>query len=125
MTTEPVAAEVSAQEVLQKLNTALNGRDREAAKEAFAADGVFYPSTGADGFHGPDECVRGLFNFLEKHRSGRFEAIRRVFAGDEVYTEWRFKGEALDGTAVDLHGCDYFLVRDGEILIKSSFRKVP
>jgi hypothetical protein len=125
METEPVAVEVSAQAVLQKLNTALNGRDREAAKEAFAPDGVFYPSTGGHEYHGPDECVRGLFTFLENHRSGRFEAIRRVFAGDEVYTEWRFKGEALDGTAVDVHGCDYFLVRGGEIVIKSSFRKVP
>ncbi len=128
-TTEQVAAgEGSAQEVLQHLNAALNSRDREAAKAAFGPDSAFYPSSGvADiaAYHGPDEVVAGLFGFLDKHRSGSFEAIRRVFAGDEVYTEWRFKGEARDGTPVDLHGCDYFLVRDGKILIKSSFRKVP
>ncbi len=113
------------EEAIAALSTALAARDREAVAAAFAPDAVFSPSIGGDAvaYHGAEAAADGLFVFLGAFGSGQFESVRRVFAGDEAYAEWRFVGLSKDGEEVVVHGCDYFLVRDGKVAIKNAFRK--
>jgi ketosteroid isomerase-like protein len=109
---------------VRALNDALNARDREATVALFASDGVFRPGAAGVGFEGPEAATDALFGFLELHESGRFEILHEVYAGEEAYNEWKWVGVANDGEPSESHGCDYYLIRDGKVALKNTFRKV-
>jgi hypothetical protein len=46
-----------------------------------------------------------------------------VIAEDYGVSEWRLTGTLLDGTRVDVLGCDLVTVRDNKSIRKNSFRK--
>jgi ketosteroid isomerase-like protein len=109
---------------VRALNDALNARDREATVALFASDSVFRPGAAGVGFEGPEAATDALFGFLELHESGRFEILHEVYAGEEAYNEWKWVGVANDGEPSESHGCDYYLIRDGKVVLKNTFRKV-
>jgi hypothetical protein len=105
------------------LNDALNARDRQATVALFASDGVFSPGSAGTSFDGPEAITDALFGFLELHKSGRFEIVHEMFAGDEAYNEWKWVGVTNEGVPSESHGCDYYLIRDGKVAFKNTFRK--
>lgn len=109
---------------VRALTDALNDRDRGATVALFASDGVFRPGAAAATFAGPEAIADALFGFLDMHRSGQFTTIHEVFAGDEAYHEWSWTGVTSDGQPAETHGCDYYLIRDGKVAVRSTFRKV-
>ena len=109
---------------VRALNDALNGRDREATVTLFASDGVFRPGAAEASFEGPEAITDALFGFLGVHKSGQFETLHEVFAGDEAYHEWKWAGVTSEGEPAETHGCDYYLIRDGKVAVRSTFRKV-
>ena len=109
---------------VRALTDALNARDREATVALFASDGVFRPGAAGASFAGPEAIAGALFGFLGAHESGQFETLREVFAGDEAYHEWTWAGVTSEGQSAETHGCDYYLVRDGKVAVRSTFRKV-
>jgi len=109
---------------VRALNDALNARDREATVALFAADGVFRPGAAGANFEGPEAIADSLFGFLGAHKSGQFETVHEVFAGAEAYHEWKWAGVTSEGEPSGTHGCDYYLVRDGKVAVRSTFRKV-
>jgi ketosteroid isomerase-like protein len=108
---------------IRALNDALNTRDREATGALFASDGVFHAGAAGASFAGPEAITDAMFGFLGAHESGQFETIHEVFAGDEAYSEWKWAGVTNDGQAAESHGCDYYLIRDGKVVVKNTFRK--
>ena len=46
-----------------------------------------------------------------------------VISDDYGVSEWRLTGTLLDGSRVDVLGCDFLTVRDSKIVRKNSFRK--
>lgn len=48
---------------------------------------------------------------------------RHFVHGDRGVSEWTFTGTRMDGTRVEVHGCDLFTFRDGKISLKNSYRK--
>jgi ketosteroid isomerase-like protein len=108
---------------VRALNDALNARDREATVALFASDGVFRPGAAGASFEGPEAIVEALFGFLELHESGHFESVHEMFAGDEAYNEWTWVGVTNEGERSESHGCDYYLIRDGKVALKNTFRK--
>jgi taurine dehydrogenase small subunit len=109
---------------VRALNDAVNARDREATVALFAPDGVFRPGAAGASFEGPEAIADALFGFLGAHKSGQFETVHEMFAGDEAYYEWKWTGVTHEGEPAETHGCDYFLVRDGKVAVRSTFRKV-
>lgn len=109
---------------VRALNDALNARDREATVALFASDGVFRPGAAGASFAGPEASADALFGFLGAHKSGRFETVHEMFAGDEAYHEWNWVGVTIEGEPSESHGCDYYLIRDGKVAVRSTFRKV-
>ncbi len=109
---------------VRALNDALNVRDREATAAVFALDGVFRPGAAGTSFEGPEAIADALFGFLGAHRSGQFETVHEVFAGGEAYSEWKWVGVTNEGEPAESYGCDYYLVRDGKVAVRSTFRKV-
>jgi ketosteroid isomerase-like protein len=109
---------------VRALTDALNARDREATVALFASDGVFRPGAAGATFEGPEVIADSLFGFLDAHKSGQFETVHEMFAGDEAYHEWRWAGVTNEGEPAETHGCDYYLVRAGKVAVRSTFRKV-
>jgi ketosteroid isomerase-like protein len=108
---------------VRALNDALNARDRQATVALFASDGVFRPGAAGASFEGPEAIAEALFGFLELHSSGQFEIVHEMFAGEEAYNEWKWVGVTNEGEPSTSHGCDYYLVRDGKVALKNTFRK--
>jgi hypothetical protein len=109
--------------VVHALNDALNTRDREATVALFASDGIFRPGAAGACFEGPGVIADSLFGFLDMHKSGQFETVHEVFCGDEAYSEWKWAGVTTEEEPSQTHGCDYYLIRDGKVAIKNTFRK--
>jgi ketosteroid isomerase-like protein len=109
---------------VRALNDALNARDREATVALFASDGLFRPGAAGASFEGSEAIADALFGFLDAHKSGQFETVHEVFAGDEAYHEWKWAGVTNEGEPAETHGCDYYLIRDGKVAVRSTFRKV-
>ena len=118
------AKEETTATTVRALKDALNARDREATVALFAPDGVFRPGAAGASFEGPEAIADSLFGFLGVHKSGRFETVHEVFAGDEAFHEWKWAGVTSEGEPAETHGCDYYLVRDGKVAVRSTFRKV-
>ena len=108
---------------VRALNEALNARDREATVALFASDGVFRPGAAGASFEAPEAVADALFGFLGAHKSGQFETVHEVFAGDEAFKEWKWAGITNEGEASESHGCDYYLIRDGKVALMNTFRK--
>lgn len=106
------------------LTDALNARDREATAALFATDGVMRAGAAGASFAGPQAITDAMFGFLAAHKSGQFETLREVIAGDEAYHEWNWVGVTTEGEPAETHGCDYYLIRDGKVAVRSTFRKV-
>jgi ketosteroid isomerase-like protein len=105
------------------LTDALNARDRVATVALFASDAVFRPGAAGASFEGPEAITDALFGFLDLHKAGRFEIHHEMFAGDEAYNEWKWVGVTNEGEPSESHGCDYYLIRDGKVALKNTFRK--
>jgi ketosteroid isomerase-like protein len=118
------AKEETTASTVHALNDALNARDREATVALFASDGTFRPGAAGASFAGPKAIADALFGFLDAHKSGQFETVHEVFAGDEAYSEWKWVGVTNEGEPSESHGCDYYLVHDGKVAVRSTFRKV-
>jgi hypothetical protein len=110
--------------IVRALTDALNARDREATVALFASEGIFRPGAEGANFEGPEAIADALFGFLAVHKSGEFETLHEVFASDEAYHEWKWVGVTNEGEPAATHGCDYYLVRDGKVAVRSTFRKV-
>lgn len=123
-TTTPTTAEGRNVVLVKAFNAALNARDRSAVRAAFAVDGTYRPHGTTQAFDGPDAATDRQFEFLESHRLGEFRTMRAFAAGDEVFSEWRWEGVTQDGLSVRRHGVDYFRLRDGQIVVKSTYVKV-
>ncbi len=114
-------------EFLQAFADAWNRHDVDALMSFMTDDCVFEASAG------PEICGE---------RSEGREAVRRAFAevwatfpdahwgnahhfvcGDRAVSEWTFTGTRRDGTRVEVHGCDLFVLRNGKIALKNSYRK--
>jgi steroid delta-isomerase-like uncharacterized protein len=112
---------------LQAFADAWNRHDIDAVMSFMTGDCIFEASAG------PDVCGQ---------RSEGWDAVRASFAevwatfpnahwgnprhfvcGDRGVSEWTFTGTRLDGTRVEVHGCDLFTFRDGKISLKNSYRK--
>ena len=107
---------------------AWNSHDIDRLMGLFAFDCVFEASGG------PESCGR-RFEGLPTVRAA-FAAVLdsmpdanwgdgRHFVIDVDYgvSEWRLTGTLLDGSRIDVLGCDFLTVRDGQIVRKNSFRK--
>ena len=116
-------------EVLRQVLDAFNAHDLDAIMEHFGEDCVFESPRGSDRwgsrFVGKEEVRRGL--------AARFEGIPDVsyrhddhFAcGNRGASEWTISGTTVDGTRIDVRGCDLWTFGDdGKLTRKDSYWKI-
>ncbi len=115
--------------VLRQVLAAFNRHDLDAIMSHFAEDCVFDSPRGPDRFGGrfvgKAEVRRGL--------AARFEGIPDVhYADDEHFacgrrgaSEWTISGTTVDGSRIDVRGCDLWTFgEDGKLVRKDSFWKI-
>ncbi len=121
----PAAANV---EGLQAIAAAFDAHDLDTIMSYFADDAVF------DAPRGPDEWGSRVIGkqAIREAFAGRFEGIPDVrytdddhfVAGNRGCSEWTLRGTTVDGTRVEVRGCDLWTFRDGAVVRKDSYWKI-
>ena len=107
---------------------AFNQHDLDAIMAFFADDGVLEmprgPQPWGQRFEGPDAVRAAL--------ASRFAGIPDVHYGDGHHwvcgdfgvSEWTLTGTTLDGTRLEVRGCDHWTFRKGKVVKKDSYWKI-
>ena len=107
---------------------AWNSHDIDRLMQLFADDCVFDASGGDEPcgrrFEGRAEVRRAFEEVLTSMPDARWgDGHHVVMSDDSGVSEWRLTGTRLDGSVVDVFGCDFLTVRENKIVRKNSFRK--
>jgi steroid delta-isomerase-like uncharacterized protein len=114
-------------EVLEAVADAFNRHDADAVVSFMTDDCVFEASAGPDicgARYAGREAVRAAFaEVFAAFPNAQWGQARHFVHGNRGISEWTFTGTRVDGTRVEVHGCDLFTFRDGKIAVKDSYRK--
>ena len=114
-------------EWLQAFADAWNRHDADALMSFMTDDCVFDSSAGPEVWGTRAEgraAVRAAYaDVWSTFPDARWADARHFVCGDRGVSEWSFTGTRADGTHVEVHGCDLFTFRDGQIALKNSYRK--
>ena len=106
---------------------AFNRHDLDALMAHMTEDCIFDASAGPEQqgkrYAGRDAVLDGFADVFATYPDSQWEEGRHWVSGDRGVSEWVFRGTRLDGTRVEVNGCDLFTFRDGKIAVKNSFRK--
>jgi steroid delta-isomerase-like uncharacterized protein len=112
---------------LQAFAEAWNRHDIDALMSFMTEDCVFEASAGPEvcgtRYAGRDAVRAGFSEVWVTYPDAHWAGARHHVFGDRGMSEWTFTGTRLDGTRVEVHGCDLFAFRDGKISLKNSYRK--
>jgi len=112
---------------LQSFADAFNAHDIKAIMSHMTDDCVFEASAGPDfngeKFIGQEKVKKAFENVFTTFPDAHWDNPHHFISGDRGFSEWVFTGTKLDGTKIEVSGCDLFTFKDGKITIKNSFRK--
>lgn len=114
-------------EDLEAFAEAFNRHDADAVMSFMTEDCVFESSAGPDicgTRYAGREAVRAAFaEVFATFPDAQWGQARHFIQEARGVSEWIFTGTRVDGTRVEVHGCDVFTFRDGKIALKNSYRK--
>ena len=115
------------EEFLQSFADAFNAHDINAIMSHMTIDCVFEASSGPDTngeiFTCQEQVKKAFESVFATFPDARWSNPRHFISGDRGFSEWIFTGTKIDGTKVEVTGCDLFTFKDGKIAIKNSYRK--
>jgi steroid delta-isomerase-like uncharacterized protein len=114
-------------EDLQAFADAWNRHDIDGLMSFMTDDCVFEASGGPETcgarYVGREAVRAGYAEVWSTFPDAQWAGARHFVHGERGVSEWTFTGTKLDGTRVDVNGCDLFTFRDGKIAVKNSYRK--
>ena len=116
-------------DVLRSVLDAFNRHDLDAIMSHFSDDCVFESPRGPDSwgtrFVGIEDVRRGLAQRFEGMPDVRYSDDDHFVCRDRGVSEWTILGTTLDGTRIEVRGCDLWTFgADGRITRKDSFWKI-
>jgi steroid delta-isomerase-like uncharacterized protein len=121
------AADAVTIETLDAFADAFNRHDADAVMSFMTEDCVFESSAGPDvcgtRYVGREAVRAGFAEVFATFPDANWGGARHFIQGDRGVSEWTFTGTRVDGSRVEVHGCDVFTFRDGKIALKDSYRK--
>jgi ketosteroid isomerase-like protein len=113
--------------ILDGFANAFNAHDVEKILAYMTEDCVFEASAGPDvdgeKFVGREAVKKAFEDVFKNYPDARWNNPHHFISGDRAVSEWTFTGTKLDGSRVEVTGCDIFTFRSGKISIKNSYRK--
>jgi ketosteroid isomerase-like protein len=113
--------------LLEEFMQAWNAHDLDVLMALMTDDCVFYASSGpgpTGAVHeGPVQVRDAYAEIFTTFPDARWTYGSHVVADGRGFSEWTFTGSRADGDQVETRGCDLFVLRDGKIAVKDSFRK--
>jgi ketosteroid isomerase-like protein len=113
--------------LLDRFAAAWNRHDLDALMSMMTEDCVFEASAGPDvngeGSQGRPAVRAAYAAVFDTFPDARWANPRHLVLGTRGVSEWTFTGTRIDGTRVEVNGCDLFTFRAGLIAIKNSYRK--
>jgi steroid delta-isomerase-like uncharacterized protein len=114
-------------EMLQAFADAWNRHDVDALMTFMTEDCVFEASAGSDvcgtRYAGRESVRAGFAEVWATFPDAHWANARHLVQGERGVSEWTFTGTRVDGTRVEVDGCDLFTFRGGRIYLKDSYRK--
>ena len=99
----------------------------EIADATYAVVPAYFESARLAKFYlnepGRDAVRAGFAEVFTTFPDSQWEEGIHLVSGDRGVSEWVFRGTRLDGSRVEVNGCDLFTLRDGRIAVKNSYRK--
>ena len=115
------------EDALQDFADAWNRHDLEALMSLMTDDCVFEASAGTEAcgtrYAGREAVRAGFAEVWTSFPDAHWGNARHFVVGNRGLSEWTFTGTRVDGTRVEVDGCDVFTFRDGKIALKDSYRK--
>lgn len=114
-------------EDLQRYSDAWNAHDIEAIMGFHTADSVFETGGGSESygtrFAGFEEVRQRFIAVWTDIPDVHFQSLMHAVQGDSGCSEWTFTGTAVDGSKIEIDGCDLFTFEQGRISSKRSYLK--
>lgn len=115
------------EDFLQAFADAFNAHDIKAIMSNMTEDCVFEASGGPDidgkEFTGQLQVKKAFEEVFAIFPDAHWSNPTHFISGNRGFSEWIFTGTKLEGTRVEVTGCDLFTFKDGKIAIKNSYRK--
>ena len=112
---------------LQSFADAFNAHDVLAIMSHMTYDCVFEASAGPDfdgeKFSGQEEVKKAFEDVFVTFPDAHWGNPQHFISGNRGFSEWTFTGTKIDGTKVEVTGCDLFTFKNGKIAVKNSYRK--
>jgi ketosteroid isomerase-like protein len=106
---------------------AWNRHDVDALTSFMTSDCVFESSAGPQvcgtRYQGEGDVRKGFAEVFDSFPDAHWGGARHVVCGTRGLSGWTFTGTRVDGTKIEVHGCDLFTFKDGKIAMKNSYRK--
>jgi steroid delta-isomerase-like uncharacterized protein len=113
--------------LLDAFAEAYNRHDIEALLAMVTEDCVFDMAAGPEPWglrHQGKPALREALGWAWHHwPDARWEEAVHVVAGDRGFSEWVFRGTDAEGRVTEARGVDLFVLRDGRIARKDTYRK--
>jgi ketosteroid isomerase-like protein len=106
---------------------AWNEHDLDGLMRCMTHDCVFEASSGPDQcgtrYEGAAAVRKAYAEIFATFPNAAWSNSRHWVSLDRGISEWTFSGARTDGVQVHVDGCDLFVLRNGLIAVKNSFRK--
>jgi ketosteroid isomerase-like protein len=112
---------------LDDFAAAWNRHDADGLMTFMGEDCVFEASAGpeVDGtrYEGREQVRKAYAEVFATFPDAQWLGARHVISGTRGVSEWTFSGSRVDGSRVEVTGCDLFTFKNGKIAVKNSYRK--
>ena len=106
---------------------AWNRHDVDRLMTFMSDDCVFEASAGPEvcgtRYEGREGVRKGYAEVFATFPDAQWSGARHVISRNRGVSEWTFTGTRVDGTRVEVTGCDLFTFKNGKIAVKNSYRK--
>ena len=110
----PADASIGGEQLVARLNAAMNAHDVGAFVACFAADyDSVQPAHPQRAFRGREQVRANWSAIFSGVPDFRAELVRVHVDGDTAWSEWRWEGTQTDGGRLDMAGVIVLGVRDG------------